>query len=151
MSTLDQRLDSMDTVTNNIIRAINQVADDSDPEHPVGPGILERLTTAEGDIDNLENAISHVKDPLDANDKGGLEQRMNAVENTASNAATASDLSTLAGRVTTLENQPKSATIVIENVTYDAITGEPSNINNPSTDVDYLLKKDNKYYYWKYI
>lgn len=151
MSTLDQRLDRMDTVTNNIINAIDQVADDSDPEHPIPAGLTQRLTAAEGDIDNLENAISHTKDPLDANDKGGLEQRMDAVENVAGNAATSSALNNLADRVTTLENQPKSATVVMDSVTYDSITGEPSNINNPSTDVDYLLKKEDKYYYWKYI
>jgi len=29
--------------------------------------------------------------------------------------------------------------------------GIPTSISNPSTDIDYLLKKDNKYYYWKYI
>ena len=53
-------------------------------------------------------------------------------------------------RVSTLEREPKSATVIIDNVTYNN-DGIPTNISNPSTDADYLLKKDDKYYYWKYI
>ena len=29
--------------------------------------------------------------------------------------------------------------------------GIPTSISNPSADIDYLLKKDDNYYYWKYI
>ena len=68
---------------------------------------------------------------------------------------------TLVSRVTALETAPKSATIVVEadHVSYDAQTGNPTIYTDsnkttpvaPSTDVDYLLGKDDKYYYWKYI
>ena len=112
-------------------------------------GLNTRMTSAEGAIGviqtDLNTAETGLKDRMTS-----AESRLTATETVANNAASASDLTTLAGRVTTLENQPKSATVIIEEVTYD-LDGIPTSITNPSTDVDYLLKNGNKYYYWKYI
>ena len=117
-------------------------------------------------VDGLENEITGAHRDGITNDT--LAQRFTAVETTANAAATASDLTTLAGRVTTLENTPKSATVIIpaSRIIYDNSTGAPTIYEDdyddsqgatntpitPSTDVDYLLgKNDGKYYYWKYI
>lgn len=116
--------------------------DTVDGENGTLASLDSRLDTAEDDIDTLQSDLNTAET--------GLKDRMTAVESKANAAATATDLTTLAGRVTTLENQPKSATVIIENVTYNN-DGVPTSIANPSTDVDYLLKKDDKYYYWKYI
>lgn len=107
-------------------------------------------------FDNIENAISHTKDESDENDLGGLTERVTAVETLASNAATQTALSDLTGRVSTLEREPKSATVVIANnaITYND-DGVPTNIGQtPVDNKDYLLQgaaPDTKYYYWKYI
>ena len=111
--------------------------------------------TLDARFDSIEAAISHAAGD---NDAGGLTERVGTLENTT---ATRQSVSDLAGRVSTLESQPKSATIVIEadRITYDASTGAPTIYTNsaktvlvtPSTDVDYLLQKEDKYYYWKYI
>ena len=118
------------------VSSIETAIDHTQGENDEVPnGLKQRITALETSVDTAET---------------GLLDRMTAVETTANAAATASDLTTLAGRVTTLENEPKSATVIIESVTYDS-NGIPTSIQNPSTDVDYLLKKDDKYYYWKYI
>lgn len=111
--------------------------------------------TLDARFDSIEAAISHAAGD---NDAGGLTERVGTLENTT---ATRQSVSDLAGRVSTLESQPKSATTVIEadRITYDASTGAPTIYTNstktipitPSTDVDYLLQKEDKYYYWKYI
>ena len=111
--------------------------------------------TLDARFDSIEAAISHAAGD---NDAGGLTERVAVLENTT---ATQQSVSDLAGRVSTLESQPKSATTVIEadRITYDAATGAPTIYTNstktipitPSTDVDYLLQKEDKYYYWKYI
>ena len=111
--------------------------------------------TLDARFDSIEAAISHAAGD---NDAGGLTERVTVLENTT---ATQQSVSDLAGRVSTLESQPKSATTVIEadRITYDVATGAPTIYTNstktipitPSTDVDYLLQKEDKYYYWKYI
>ena len=104
-----------------------------------------RITTAQNGVNTLQNTVNDSTTGLAA-----TKAIADAAAATANAAATASDLTALAGRVTTLEQNPQSATTIIENVTYNS-DGIPTNISNPSTDVDYLLKKDDKYYYWKYI
>ena len=94
-------------------------------------GLNSRVDTAESNITTLQGNITTINTALDGK-------------------ASSSDLTTLAGRVTSLENNPQSATVVIEQVTYDN-NGIPTSISSPSADVDYLLKKDDNYYYWKYI
>jgi len=111
--------------------------------------------TLDARFDSIEAAISHAAGD---NDAGGLTERVTVLENTT---ATQQSVSDLAGRVSTLESQPKSATTVIEadRITYDAATGAPTIYTDStktipitlSTDVDYLLQKEDKYYYWKYI
>jgi hypothetical protein len=113
-------------------------------------GLTTRMDTAEGNITTLTNDLNTENTGLKAR-MTSAEGRLTNVETKANNAATAEALGTLAGRVKTLEDEPKSATVVIDNVTYDN-NGNPSDIGTtPSSDVDYLLKKDDKYYYWRYF
>lgn len=114
-----------------------------------GDTLVTRVSTVESD---LNTASTGLKAKV-----GALETTINdastglaATKAIADAAATASDLTALAGRVTTLENNPQSTTTIVDVVTYNN-DGIPTNISNPSTDIDYLLKKDDKYYYWKYI
>ena len=133
--------------------------------------------TLDNRFDDLEHSISH---PVDANnnDAGGLTQRVGALETnlgTANSAINGLDTRldaidggsaivnahTLAERVTTLEEEPKSATTIITSdcITYNAETGIPTVYTTsekttpitPTQDVDYLLQNGEKYYYWKYI
>jgi len=94
-----------------------------------------RVTTAENDIDALESTVNNATTGL-------------AATKTIADGA-ASAVSALGDRVTSLENNPVSATVVMDNVTYNA-SGKPV-ISSPSADVDYLLAQDGQYYYWKYI
>lgn len=111
-----------------------------------------------------ESAIAALNTTIGADDTAGLRKRITDLEDDVNDAtsglvatkaiadaaATSADLTALAGRVTTLENNPVSATVIVSSVTYNN-DGIPTSIQDPSTDVDYLLKKDDKYYYWKYI
>jgi hypothetical protein len=96
-------------------------------------GLTERLTSLEGEVRHKTTGLAATKAIADAN-----------------KAAIGDDNSGLTQRIKHLEDEPKSATVVIDNVTYNS-DGIPTSISDPSTDVDYLLKKDDKYYYWKYI
>jgi len=142
-------------------------------------GLKARMTAAENDIDTLESdlntATTGVKARITALETTinttttGLVDKVSTLESTVNDAttglaatkaiadaaATNSDLTTLAGRVTTLENEPKSATVVIDktSITYNN-DGIPTSIGEtPTQDKDYLLQNpdDDKYYYWKYI
>ena len=93
-------------------------------------GLDGRLTTVEGDLNTAST---------------GLKARVTTIESDLNTASTG-----LKARVTALENNPQSTTTIIDVVTYNS-DGIPTSISNPSTDIDYLLKKDDKYYYWKYI
>ena len=129
--------------TNTRVDKLENRIDAVDGENGTIAGLTTRMGTAEDNITTLTN-------DLDA-ENTGLKARMTTVETKANNAATADDLNDLADRVSTLEDEPKSATVVIDNVTYDN-DGNPSDIGTtPSSDVDYLLKKDDKYYYWRYF
>ena len=99
----------------------------------------------------VNESLTSLDERLDAIDGGEklegsvLNSRVNALETTVGDSTTG-----LVKKVNDLETAPKSATKVIDSVMYNN-EGIPINIDNPSTDIDYLLKKDNKYYYWKYI
>lgn len=123
--------------------------------------LADRVTTAESDIDALEAIVNTTTTGL-VDKVSALEDTVNdastglaATKAIADAAATASDLTTLAGRVTDLENEPKSATVIIgkTSITYDN-EGTPTSIGEtPTQDKDYLLQNpdDDQYYYWKYI
>ena len=103
-------------------------------------------------ITNAETGLAKTKEIADeALDKANKAAVATEVTSALAGKASTQSVSDLSDRVTTLESTPKSATVVIDNVTYDN-DGNPSNIGTtPSPDIDYLLKKDDKYYYWKYI
>ena len=112
------------------------------------------------DITDVNGRLSTVE--VDLNTAiTGLKDRMTAAESTLSNKASSTDLTNLAGRVSNLENEPKSATVDYSEaqITYDNVTGNPTIYTDslkttaitPSSDVDYLLQKGTKYYYWKYL
>ena len=86
-----------------------------------------RLDTAENDIDTLESDLNTAETGLKAR-MTAAESRLTATESKANAAATASDLSNLADRVSSLENEPKSATTIIpeDRITYDSETGAPT-------------------------
>ena len=103
-------------------------------------------------LDTLADKVNNETTGLDA-----VNTKVNtATENIGTlNSALATsnqNLTSLTTRVTTLENNPASATKIINNPIYNEETGLPMNIGEtPSENVDYLLKKGDKYYYWKYI
>ena len=118
--------------------------------------------TLDNRFDDIESAISHA---ASGNDAGGLTERLGTLENAVNHtvtglAATKNALDALTQTVNNLD--VGGATIIIpENrITYNQETGLPtiyidstkSVIDNTiSESYDYLLEKDNKYYYWKYI
>ena len=77
----------------------------------------------------------------------GINTRLGTVEEDLNTATIG-----LKARVQALENAPTTSTTkVIDNVVYD-LNNVPTNIGEtPSSDIDYLLKNGDKYYYWKYI
>lgn len=117
-----------------------------------------RLAGVDTSLNSITEDINDIQDTLD-NTTTGLNPR---VSNLETNKANVADVTALAGRVSTLENEPKSATVIITKdcITYDNETGLPTiysdntktNAIVPTEDADYLLQGDNdKYYYWKYI
>lgn len=154
MSSLDQRLDNMDSITTNIINAIDHTHDEDDPNDLLPDGLNQRITSVESALPGITNRLTAIDDASTGAIKElqdadlALGGRLNAIDGGTTLDTTHG---TLAARVSSLESEPKSATVIIDEVTYSEETGDPTNISNPSTDVDYLLKKDNKYYYWKYI
>ena len=139
MSTLDQRLDAFDSTIGELQSADEDIDERLDAidggEVLTGNTLVSRVRTNEGSITNLQNAISPV---ATGNDPGGLTER-----------------------VTALEREPKSATEVIteDYIEYDN-DGNPTiystnaenshiaaNVIVPSPDKDYLLQKDDKYYF----
>ena len=116
-------------------------------------GVIElSVSGLNSTITNAETGLAKTKEIADeALGKANAAAVATEVTSALAGKASTQSVSDLSDRVTTLETAPKSATVVIDNVTYDN-DGNPSNIGTtPSTDVDYLLKKDDKYYYWKYI
>lgn len=97
--------------------------------------LASSLSTAEGNITTLQNTVNDATTGL-------------AATKTIADGA-AEVASGLATRVTALENNPTSSTVVMDDVTYNA-SGKPV-ITSPSPDIDYLLEQDGQYYYWKYI
>ena len=153
VSALESEVD-MTSANSRIDEALNRIGALDDSNTGSVAALAGRVTTAENDIDALEATINTPSTGLTAK-VGALENTVNdastglaATKTIADNAAGA--VSALAGRVTTLENNPQSATIVVNEVTYNN-DGIPTSISNPSENADYILKKDNKYYYWKYV
>jgi len=125
-----------------------------------GTALHTRVTNLEDNLGNgfdsthtVSDAVSTISSSL-ANkaNSSDVESALAGKADTADLAAkaNASDLTNLAGRVTTLENNPQSSTLVVEQVTYNN-DGIPTSISSPSADIDYVLKNGDQYYYWKYI
>ena len=118
--------------------------------------------TLDNRFDDIEIAISHEASGADA---GGLTQRLSGLEDAVNHtvtglAATKDALDELTQTVNNL-NVGAATIIIPENrITYNQETGLPTIYtdstkttvdNTISTDYDYLLQKNDKYYYWKYI
>lgn len=155
VDTLEQDLRTMAAELNMLdgtaIVDTNTRIDDIETE--IGNAHRTGSDTLDTRFDEIEAAISHVADPEDSTDLGGLTQRMTAVESLASSAKTTADaaatqasLNTLAGRVQTLEQQPKSATVVISIADFEALQA-----NEENSTKDYLVGPDDnslyKYYH----
>ena len=119
------------------------------------------MKIAEDDIDTLETTIGNSTSGL-IKDIADNSSAINTINNAISHAASDNDPGGLNQRIAALENEPKSATVVItaDCITYNNETGIPTiYIDNaktiaitPTQDADYLLENtDGKYYYWKYI
>ena len=149
--TLVNRFEDIESNITDLSNAIDHVHGEND-ELP--DGLDQRITSVESVLPGITNRLTAIDDASTGAIKGlqdvdlELDGRLDAIDGGATLDITHG---TLAARVSSLESEPKSATVIIDEVTYSEETGDPTNISNPSTDVDYLLKKDNKYYYWKYI
>ena len=140
---LKTRMNAVDNSETGSIAALrNKITSDLDAE---GTGLKAKVGA-------LETAVTDQTSGLAATYTLATNARTQAQANAAaiSHAASGDDHGGLTERINALESQPKSATQVISEVTYNE-NGIPTNIDDPSTNVDYLLKKDDKYYYWKYI
>lgn len=136
-TTLDGRLDTLEATVNTPTT-----------------GLSAKVSALETSINDASTGLAATKAIADA---------AKAVTDTvASTYATQSTVTTLAGRVTNLEQEPKSATTIIPStqITYAEETGLPTLYTDsnkttaitPTETVDYLLEgEDGKYYYWKYI
>jgi len=160
-------IESSVVLNNNSIDEIAaQISHAADPENDDAGGLTERLSavetvvgnaavasTVEAALNNLDGRLDKIDGGEALTDAGTLASRVTSAE---------SNITNIAGRVSTLETTPKSATIIVnaDCITYDAETGMPTLYTNdtktttitPTADADYLLQKDDgKYYYWKYI
>lgn len=138
ISDTNSRIDTIETVIDHV-----QGQDDAVPN-----GLKQRISAAESTISTLQTASN------------GLDTRLNDIDG---GSAVGTTNGTLAERVSKLEREPKSATEVIESeyieynnegkptIYTDALAHDSAHLAEISTDKDYLLKKDNKYFYWKYI
>lgn len=108
---------------------------------------LEAIETLDGSLaDEIDAAHRDgvTNDTLD-NRFDAIEGRATTLESTISNPLT--------GLAATKAIADNGITVVVDsaNITYDS-DGIPTSIGQvPSVDKDYLLQKDDKYYYWKYI
>ena len=165
---LADRIDLLDNPTNGAVAALNTrlstVEEDVEELSSSYESAAGSIETLNGNVDSLGSRITTVENDLNT-PTTGVKAKVNTLESTINNATTglaatkaiadenAADIATLEGRVSDIENASpvaSSATVVIEQVTYNS-DGIPTSISEPSADIDYLLKKDNKYYYWKYI
>jgi len=161
VNTIENELTTkIDTVENNTNTRIDSIEGEIEAAHRTDEDTLSaRFSAVELSISDLNSTITNEETGLaktkeiadEALEKANAAAVATEVTSALAEKASAESVEDLTERVHTLETAPKSATVVIDNVTYDN-DGKPSNIGTtPSTDVDYLLKKDDKYYYWKYI
>lgn len=112
-------------------------------------GVAGRVSTIEGDLNTASTGLKAKVSALE-NTINDEETGLAAVKAIADNAASATAVSNLASRVTTLEG--KDTIIVSRPVSGSNYTNNVPNLQNPSADADYLIQADdNKYYYWRYI
>lgn len=125
-------------------------------------GLKAKVSTIESDLNTtttgLKDRVGAIEGDLNTATTG-IKAKVSALETTVNDST--NGVGALATRVSTLESAPRSATVIIEAdcITYSEQTGDPTLYTNnsktttitPSADVDYLLGKDDKYYYWKYI
>jgi hypothetical protein len=147
MSTLDQRLDSMDTVTTNIINAINHTHNENDPNDLLPDGLTQRITAVGTSIagENGINAHLTTIDTAIGDANGGLTRDVAALK-----SAVGDNNSGLTSRVKALEDE-KSATVIIPNtrITYNTVSNittptlytntDKQTILTPIENTDYLL------------
>ena len=168
---LDARLEAIETHAASVHADVNTIAGELALN---GTAIVNTNTRIDGIANEINAAHRTDSDTLD-NRFDAIEGRATTLESTidnqttglaatktiadqalakANDAATASSVTTLAGRVTALEGKDTSATIIIgkNSITYNS-EGIPTNIGTTPIEAnDYLLQNtDNKYYYWKYI
>ena len=113
-----------------------------------------RMKIAEDDIDALETTIGNSTSGL-IKDIADNSSAINTINNTISHAASGNDPGGLDQRIAALENEPKSATVVItaDCITYNNETGIPTiYIDNaktiaitPTQDADYLLENTDEF------
>ena len=159
------RLDAIDDSSTGAIKDINDKIDTIAGE--LGMTDTNGLKTLGTRVDELETNIETVATELGMVQSGEIVNTntridiLDATINDASTglaatkaiadaAATASDLTALAGRVTTLEG--KDTIIVDIPASGSNYTEGVPNINNPSENADYLIADDEgKYFYWRYF
>ena len=155
---LDGRLNAIDggsaldttngTLASRVSAAENAISHAADAGNSDPGGLTERLTAAEGSIDNIESSIGSGFDST------------NTVMAAINAKANSSDMATaLAGKVATsdfttaINNLTAKDTVVISApVSGSNYTNNEPNLQDPSSDCDYLIEDDNgKYFYWRYI
>ena len=129
LKTIGTRVDALDAHITTLATELGMISNDE---------IVDTNTR----VDNIEYALNHESTGLAAT-KAIADQALSK----ANAAATATDLTNLTTRVTTLEGKD---TVIVSGATFS--NGIPQ-IQDPSTNCDYLIKNsdDNKYYYWRYF
>ena len=154
-----QNNNNLDTHFTNIENNINTIASELNMlEGSTIKNTNTRIDNIEDSINNstsglaatkaiADEALTKANNAVNSTTVSNIDNRLTSVENDLNTETTG-----LKARVTALENAPEtSATKVINNVSYNP-NGIPINIGEtPSSDIDYLLKNGDKYYYWKYI
>lgn len=135
----------------NLETAIDYTPVDQNDETPAG--LTQRITTVETTIgDNSSGLVQQVNGIVTTigNNSSGIIKDINDLDNAIDHAASDNDPGGLTQRIITLEGKQ---TIVIGNPGNgnSNYTNDEPNINNPSSDVNYLIWNDDKYYYWRYI
>ena len=151
-TTLDTRFTSIESNISTIANELsmvdgNTIKDTNTRVDTIESTINDATTGLAATKAIADEALTKANNAATSQTVSGINSRLTTVE-TDLNAQTVG----LKARVSALENAPAAGTTkVINNVTYNS-DGIPTNIGEtPSSDIDYLLKNGDKYYYWKYI
>ena len=162
--TLDARFDAVEAKANAaaVAATVNTALEGLDGRLDAidGGSALDTTNgTLASRVSAAESAISHAVDAGNS-DPGGLTERLTAAETAIGTKANSNDMTTaLAGKVSTSDFTTAINGLAAKDTVIISVPAEGSNYTNnvpnlqePSSDCDYLIEDNNgQYFYWRYI